>query len=142
MLDKPEISENRIVIPSDPALISVVDEFLEKTLREKGIAEDVVADIAICATEIVNNGISHGNREDRSKQVSLELEFGATEIKVTVTDQGEFFDAESIADPIAEENLLREVGRGVFIVRQLMDSVDITPSSTGGTVVSFTKKVA
>ena len=142
MLDKPEISENRIVIPSDLGLISVVDEFLEKILREKGIAEEIVADIAICATEVVNNGISHGNREDRSKQVSMELEFSASEIKVTVTDQGEFFDPESIADPVAEENLLREVGRGVFIVRQLMDRLDITPSSTGGTVVSFTKKIS
>jgi serine/threonine-protein kinase RsbW len=142
MLDKPEISENRIVIPSDPGLINLVDEFLEKILREKGIAAEIVADIAICATEIVNNGISHGNQEDRSKQVSLELEFSPSEIRVTVTDQGKFFDSESIADPVAEENLLREVGRGIFIVRQLMDSVDITPSSAGGTVVSFTKKVA
>lgn len=142
MLDKPEISDNKIVIPSDPALISVVDEFLERRLRQQEIADEIVADIAICATEIVNNGIHHGNHEDPSKQVSLELEFSATEIKVTVTDQGKYFDPGSIADPVAEENLLREVGRGVFIVRQLMDRVEITESESGGTVVTFVKKVA
>ncbi|MFH2055894.1 MAG: ATP-binding protein [bacterium] len=142
MLDKPEISDNKIVIPSDPAFISVVDEFLESSLRRRGVAEETVADIAICASEIVNNGIQHGNRLDHSKVVTLELEFSDHEVTVTVTDQGEFFDPEKIADPVAAENLLREVGRGVFIVRQLMDRVEITEADSGGTVVSFTKKIA
>lgn len=140
MLDKPEISDNKIVIPSDPALISVVDEFLESNLRRHGIADEIVADIAICASEIVNNGIHHGNRQDPTKVVSMELKFTETEVTVIVADQGKFFDPDSIADPVAAENLLREVGRGVFIVRQLMDRVEITEAESGGTVVSFTKK--
>lgn len=142
MLDKPRISDNRIVIPSDPEMIRAVDEFLESRLQDLGLDDTTVADIAICATEIVNNGIEHGNKQDREKQVTLELEYSEQEVRVTVTDEGEFFDPDAIASPIAEENLLREVGRGVFIVKQLMDTVDIRKADNGGTVVSFTKKIA
>jgi serine/threonine-protein kinase RsbW len=142
MLEKPEISDNRIAIPSDPALIAVVDEFLEGKLREQGIRGDIITDIAICASEIVNNGIYHGNKQDRTKQVSLELSFSDDEVEITVTDQGDSFDPQQVPDPVAQENLLREVGRGIFIVRQLMDRVEIRSTATGGTVVVFAKKIA
>jgi serine/threonine-protein kinase RsbW len=65
----------------------------------------------------------------------------ADEIIITISDQGTFFDPENIQDPVAEENLLREVGRGIFIVRQLMDSVKIRQGENGGTVVTFSKKI-
>jgi serine/threonine-protein kinase RsbW len=140
--DRPEISGNRIAIPSDPELIRIVDEFVESRLQESGLDQTLIADIAICATEIVNNGIEHGNQLNRDKRVLLELELSDSEVKVTVTDEGEFFDPDAIANPIAEENLLREVGRGIFIVKQLMDEVTIGRADNGGTVVSFTKKTA
>ncbi|MCK4857729.1 MAG: ATP-binding protein [candidate division Zixibacteria bacterium] len=138
----PEISENKIVIPSQPALIRDIDEFVEAKLREWGVADTLIADIAICATEIVNNGIYHGNKEDPQKLVTLQLESGEDEIKITITDEGDYFNPDEIANPIAEENLLREVGRGIFIVRQLMDNVTIRQAEGGGTEVTFTKKIA
>jgi serine/threonine-protein kinase RsbW len=142
MLDNPESLKSRIVIHSDPRLIREVDEFVESRLRRLGLEDSTIADIAICATEIVNNAIEHGNKEDPEKKVVLEMDRVADEIIITISDQGTFFDPENIQDPVAEENLLREVGRGIFIVRQLMDSVKIRQGENGGTVVTFSKKIA
>lgn len=67
MLERPEIQGNKIIIPSDQSLIADVDEFVESRLRERSVDESTIADIAICATEMVNNGIIHGNSDDRQK---------------------------------------------------------------------------
>jgi serine/threonine-protein kinase RsbW len=142
MTHKPEIFENKIVIPSDPSLIREVDEFVEVRLRMLELDDTVVADIAICATEIVNNAIEHGNKEDPNKRVTLEMRTEDGSVEITVSDEGHFFDPSQIENPVSEENLLREVGRGIFIVRQLMDKVDIRRGDNGGTVVTFIKQIA
>lgn len=142
MLNKPEIQKNRITIPSDPALIREVDEFVELRLREHNLADTLIADIAICATEVVNNGINHGNRQDRNKTVTLELKLDSDQVIITVTDEGSSFDPAAVEDPVDPRNLLREVGRGIFIVKHLMDTVEIDRAEGGGTVVTLTKKIA
>ena len=142
MLDNPESLKSRIVIHSDPRLIREVDEFIEARLRRLGLDDSIIADIAICATEIVNNAIEHGNKEDPEKRVVLEMDQTGDSITITISDEGTFFDFEGIQSPVAEENLLREVGRGIFIVRQLMDSVHIRQGDNGGTVVTFSKRIA
>ncbi len=141
MLQKPDIQGNRIVIPSNQTLIGEVDDFVESRLRDRNVDESIVADIAICATEIVNNGIIHGNKEDPGKVVTLEMNVSDSEVTLTITDQGEFFDYEHVEDPLDEQNLLREVGRGIFIVRSLMDRVEISKAESGGTCVTLVKKI-
>lgn len=131
----------RLVIPSDPHRIAEADEFLERHLRERGVSETLVTDLAIAATELVNNAIVHGNKQDLSKIVTLSIHMSSTEIEIRVTDQGEIFDPEAIPDPLAEENLLKEVGRGLFIVRSLMDSVEYGRDPNGGNVVVARKKL-
>jgi serine/threonine-protein kinase RsbW len=143
MARQTQIRGNTITIPSDPILICEVDEFVESRLRERSVEDTIIADIAICATEVVNNGIYHGNRQDPNKTVTLEMKFSPDEVVILVTDQGDnSFNPAEVRDPIADENLLREVGRGIFIVRHLMDKVDIGPAAGGGTVVTLTKKIA
>lgn len=130
-----------ITISSSPDKISVVDEFLEDWLRRKGIPEDTIADLAIAVTELVNNAIKHGNKQSSDKKVTVILIYSKGEVRASVTDEGKGFDPDEIPDPLAEENLLKEVGRGLFIVRSLMDDFDYTLSSGGGTTVSITKKI-
>lgn len=140
MVDSPAESV-RLVIPSDPHRIAEADEFLERHLRERGVSETLVTDLAIAATELVNNAIVHGNKQDLSKIVTLSILLTSTEVEIRVTDQGEIFDLEAIPDPLAEENLLKEVGRGIFIVRALMDSVEYGRGPDGGNVVVVRKSL-
>lgn len=141
MLKKPEIIGDTIVVPSDPRLIGEIDEFVESRLRARNVDDSIIADIAICATEIANNGIIHGNKEDLGKTVTLNMSFAGDEVTIVITDQGAYFNPETIENPLDDKNLLREVGRGIFIVRSLMDRLEITPANGGGTMVTLVKKI-
>lgn len=132
---------HRLAFPSTPDRITEVDDFIESTLREAGVPEGIVTDIAIAVTEVVNNAIDHGNAGDPEKTVRLKVVIDAREIRIEVSDEGGGFDPEGLADPLARENLLREVGRGIFIVRHLMDTVDINSVPGHGTTVRITKKL-
>jgi serine/threonine-protein kinase RsbW len=131
---------SRLVIPSEPARIAQADEFIEKALREHNLPDGLVSDLAIAATELVNNAILHGNKKDPSKSVTILVEFASSEVMIRVEDQGAGFDPGAVPDPLAQENLLREVGRGIFIVRSLMDDLTFEQVPGGGMAVVLRKR--
>ena len=133
-MDKPKIVGDSIMVPSNQEFLSDVDAFLEATLRGFGADESIVADIAISVSELVINAMLHGNKSSPDKAVTVRISRNDTKVTIAVSDEGGGFNPEEIVDPLAEENLLREVGRGVFIVRQLMDSVDIEATNRGTTI--------
>lgn len=137
-MNKPIVSGNTIRVPSDQAFLPVVDNFLEKALKDHGIDESVIADIAISVSELVNNAMMHGNKASPDKMVSVTVDLKRKAATITVSDEGGGFEPDEIANPLAKENLMKEVGRGIFIVRSLMDKVDIDATSEG-TSVSVTK---
>lgn len=130
---------HRLAVPSVPDRVSEVDEFVEAVLHGAGVAEETIADIAIAVTEVVNNAINHGNSRDPQKTVTLTVICEADRVQIDVADQGPGFDPRRVADPLAQENLLREVGRGIFIVRHLMDTVEFDSAPGAGTTVRLTK---
>ena len=136
-----EITGNTIRIPSSTDHIGAVDEFLEAWLRARAIPEDTIADLAIAITELVNNAIKHGNRKNAGKHVTIGLLLENGRARATIADEGEGFNPDVIPSPIAEENLLKEIGRGIFIVRSLMDNVEFDVPPEGGTRVTITKKI-
>ncbi len=133
-MGKPIISGDHIVVPSSLEHLADVDLFLEGTLRGFGVEESVIADIAISVSELVNNAILHGNKASPDKTVTVRVGKAGGTISVAVRDQGNGFNPESIANPIDEANLMKEVGRGIFIVRSLMDSVEIEATPSGTTI--------
>ncbi|MGH8014892.1 MAG: ATP-binding protein [Candidatus Zixiibacteriota bacterium] len=137
---KPEISGNRISVPSNYEFLTDVDMFIEGILRGYGTDESIIADIAISVSELVNNAIAHGNSQDTSKKVIVEINKSGDVVSISVGDQGGGFNPNELDDPLAEENLLKEVGRGIFIVKSLMDSVKIEPSPNG-TRITMTKSI-
>jgi serine/threonine-protein kinase RsbW len=133
-MDKPVIKGDTILVPSDQKFLTDVDVFVEGLLRGWSASESVIADIAISVSELVNNAIFHGNQAvgDTPVEVTVTREDG--QAVITVRDKGSGFNPDDISDPISDENLLKDVGRGIFIVRSLMDQVDIEPSEDGTTV--------
>lgn len=134
-MDKPVISGDTIVVPSNTEHLADVDLFIEGTLRGYGAEESVIADIAISVSELVNNAILHGNRSAPDKSVTVRITHEHSAVRIEVADQGGGFNPEGIENPIEDDNLLKEVGRGIFIVRALMDSVDISATDHGTTIV-------
>lgn len=139
-MDKPRIHSDSIVIPSATEFLSAVDDYIETKLLAAGIDQSVIADIAISVSELVNNAIKHGNRYDRNKEVEVGLRISDCEVMIEVTDQGNGFSLEAIPDPVDDSNLLREVGRGLFIVRNFVDEVHVAAAPRGGTRVGIVKK--
>ena len=134
-MDKPVISRDIIVIPSDTIYLSAVDDFISDKLSSVGVSNSTIADMAISVSEIVNNAIIHGNAGDVNKKITVKIEFKHDDIYISIKDQGRGFNPETIPNPTDQENLLKQVGRGVFIVRSLVDSVDFKISDDGTEVI-------
>jgi len=139
-MDKPIITGNTMIIPSNQEFLAEVDIFLEGILRGYGVDESRVADIAISVSELVNNAIHHAHHKDTQKTIAIEINKDKEDIVITITDQGTGFNPDDINDPLAEENLLKDTGRGLFIVKSLMDKVDFKITDKG-TSVTITKSV-
>ena len=112
--------------------------------RQIGLDEDAMHWVAVAIRECVINAIKHGNRHDRSKRVFVDF---ATELQtipeltIRVRDQGQGFDPDAVADPLAPENLLKGSGRGIFLIRNFMDEVALQRAPQGGMEVRMVKCV-
>jgi serine/threonine-protein kinase RsbW len=99
----------------------------------------------VAVRESVINAIKHGNRHDRAKHVTVEFTTrpapSPEELVIVVQDQGDGFDPESIADPLAPENLLKSSGRGIFFMRSFMDDVQLARLPEGGMEVRMVKRL-
>lgn len=98
---------------------------------ESGFGEDEVLQIAMAVREAAVNAVLHGNAYDPEKKVELEFVRTAADLVITIRDQGKGMDLGKIPNPLAPENLLKTSGRGIFLIRSFMDSVEIHPSHTG-----------
>jgi len=81
-------------------------------------------------SEAVTNAIVHGNKLDESKKVEVEVQINPDNIVSTVKDFGDGFDPEEANDPLEEENLLKDSGRGIFLIKEISDSVDYLENGT------------
>lgn len=139
-MDKPQITGNTITIPSNAKFLTDVDEFIEGQLRDWGTVDSVIADIAISVSELVNNAIVHGNKASPDGVVTVSIRRSGNTVTIDVADEGGGFNPAEIDDPLKDENLLKEVGRGIFIVESLMDKVDVRVGDRG-TTISISKAI-
>ena len=95
----------------------------------------------LAVREAVMNAVLHGNQERDDRSVSVHYQLSDTAIQIDVTDQGEGFDPGELHDPLSSENLLREGGRGVYLMRQFMDEVKFSFPDAGGTRISLVKRL-
>lgn len=102
-------------------------------------SEDQRDNLSIAVTEAVGNAIVHGNKKDPNKKVEIIFEIQNDQIQISVVDEGSGFNLEQLADPLDPDNVMKESGRGIFILKTLMDDVDFTFSAKG-TTISFTLK--
>jgi serine/threonine-protein kinase RsbW len=109
--------------------------------RDAGLDDDAVHWMGVAIRESVINAIRHGNQGDLSRRVFVSFDRDATELRIRVRDEGDGFDPDALADPLAPENLLKASGRGIFLIRSFMDDVRIQRASEGGMEVLMTKRV-
>lgn len=114
--------------------LNKVELLSEEVGRKMGFSEDQQDNLSIGVTEAVGNAIVHGNKKDPSKKVTIRFEMKKDRVTVSVTDEGTGFNPGSVSDPLDPDNLMKESGRGIFILKALMSKVDFTFSARGTTI--------
>lgn len=135
----------RLQIPSLFDMVDLVQVLSDRMGQLAAFDEDAVHWVGVAVRESVINAIKHGNREHPDKTVIIEFSFtpldSPTELVVSVIDQGEGFQPEEVADPLAPENILKSSGRGIFFMRSFMDDVQLNRGPEGGMEVRMMKKL-
>jgi serine/threonine-protein kinase RsbW len=123
-----------VEIPSRLEELGRIERMAAKVARVYCLSHDELDNLAIAVTEAVGNAIVHGNGKDPAKRVRICFRIEEGFLKIDVEDEGKGFDPDSLSNPLLPENLMRESGRGIFILKSLMDRVDFN-FTPGGTVV-------
>lgn len=109
-------------LPSRVESMNAVENLIDTLNDQYNFPPDAYANIFTCLSEAANNAIIHGNKEDESKKVFINVEVqDDRRIIFTVADEGDGFEYNNLPDPTAPENLESLSGRGVFIIKQLAD---------------------
>jgi serine/threonine-protein kinase RsbW len=134
---------NRIEVTMETLLDSVAlaEGITERVARAAGFNDDDCLKIGMSVREGVINAFRYGNEEQRHKKIQLNFEVRDDKFVVHILDQGRGFDLHEVPDPLADENLLKTSGRGIFLMRTFMDEFELRRTPQGGAEVIMAKKL-
>ena len=113
-----------VVISSDTLeLEQLSQQLLAETAANDFSEEDIFA-IHLAIEEAFVNAVKHGNKNNKEKQVKVEYSVTTDKLDISVTDEGEGFDPDSVPDPRCGENLYKSSGRGMLLMQSYMDLVE------------------
>ena len=141
MPELPAESRFHLAIGSRFENIELVQVVLRDCLVRLGVDEDSRHWVDVAVREALANAIKHGNEQNPSKQVHVDLEVEGEDLVIRVEDEGVGFDPAQLGDPLAPENLLRPNGRGIFYMKSFMDRIDYGAGPGGGTMVTLRKRL-
>jgi serine/threonine-protein kinase RsbW len=135
----------RLEFTSAFEMLDFVQVVSDHMARDIGLDDDALHWVGVAIRESVINAIKHGNRNDAAKHVFIEFATATRskvpELMIRVRDEGEGFDPETIANPLDPENLLKSSGRGIFLIRNFMDDVQLQRAPEGGMEIRMVKRV-
>jgi len=128
------LPENRynLEIESDPNNLITVEEFVNYFAKDLGVGDERMNGLLLSVTEATTNAIIHGNKCNLNKKVTIDVVAENNEIKIKVKDEGTGFDPGKVPDPTEPQNLLKDSGRGVYLMKVYMDDLkyNVTPEGT------------
>ena len=137
---RPHSSETvHLTIPSRLEELAQVHALLEELGQRHGMDEDYVNSLLIAVIEAGTNAVQHGNMFADDKVVKFEVTVDPGNVHVRVDDLGHGFDPSRVLNPTEGEQLLSPHGRGLFLMRQLMDEVKFETGPEHGTTVFLRK---
>lgn len=127
-----------ISFPSDVNELSRAESLVDKICQTLSVNEDNYGNVLIAVTEAVNNAIKHGNKNDITKHVEIRVSDAIDVFSIEIKDQGVGFDFNNLPDPTAPENVEKENGRGIFLMKSLADKVEFENNGRD-VVLTFSK---
>ncbi len=117
--------------PSDRCLVAQVETLLRRVPEIDQLDTQRRFNLIVATMEAVANAVEHGNQSDPTKNVEIWVEVTDDAIRVHVRDYGNGFEPTTLPDPRTRENILREGGRGVFLMGALVDQVEFVRCKPG-----------
>ena len=136
------MERNLTLLDSSLASVDQAEELAVAEAQKLGIEEEEQQQFGMAVRECVVNAVVHGNRYSKNKKVHLEVQSSSDSLTVIIGDEGEGFDPGSLPDPLAPENLMRQSGRGILLIRAFVDDFEWRPRLGGGTEVRLVKNVS
>jgi serine/threonine-protein kinase RsbW len=127
-------------IPSELETIPKFRKDLLKKVNNLGLSDEDIFNIDLSLQEALVNAIKHGNKLDKSLLVEVSLEISGKRLVIEVKNQGGGFDPKKIPTPTSQEGLLKTSGRGVFLIKKLMDEVEFFDRGRGIRMIKFLNK--
>lgn len=133
-----------ITIPNQTRYLGLIGKIGENMAREFDVTvcdrEILASQLNIVLTESIVNAIKHANATDPNKEVHVRINVNDSEISIRVYDTGSGFDLNTIPSPCFDPGSLNEKGRGIYIIRSMMDSVEYRRTN-GGNVLEMKKRL-
>ena len=109
-----------------------VEALVLEAAIKAGLNEDKYNNISLAVAEAISNSMKHGNKNDKKKRVFITIEADNEKMVITLKDEGDGFNPNEIPDPTKPENILKDSGRGIHIMRSLLDDLHFkfTPQGT------------
>lgn len=121
--------------PSTTDILPDVESFVIESAKKFGLTGNKLDGFALAASEAASNSIVHGNKHDISKKIIIELLKENSSIELRISDEGKGFNPSEIPDPTAPENILKDSGRGIFIMKSFLTDLRYKFSSDGTTTI-------
>lgn len=137
------MSTQRIDITLESLLdsVSLAEEMCTRIAGAAGFDDDDCFKIGMSVREGVINAYNYGSQKQRDKKIYLTFELTPEKLVVHVRDQGKGFRIQDVPDPLADENLLKSSGRGIFLMRSFMDEFDVRKADDGGAIIVMAKRL-
>ncbi len=119
--------------------LSYVEKMIDDVASEYKLSSEVYGNILVATVEAVNNAILHGNKLDESKTVNVNFKIENSSLQIIIKDEGPGFDYDNIPDPTALENIEKPHGRGIFLMKHLVDELEFR---NNGSEVEFKFKLS
>ena len=118
-------------IESDPNNLITVEEFVNYFCKDVHLPDEKLTNVLLAVTEATTNAIIHANKCDKNKKVTIDASVENSKLIIKIKDEGEGFDPGNIPDPTEPENLLKDSGRGIYLMRVYMDDLQYNRTPSG-----------
>jgi serine/threonine-protein kinase RsbW len=123
-----------LTLESDIREVKRVEKLVQTMSKEHRFDKHFIYDLMVVITEATNNAILHGNALDTTKHAYLRCEIADADLIIDVWDEGNGFNPDTLPNPLAEENLMKPSGRGVFLMKQYATELKYVFSERGTTL--------
>ena len=129
-----------IVIESTPSTIVGVCERILSELEANHFSQEDIFAVHLALQEAFLNALKHGNKMNAGKEIKIDYLLGSDRIEISMMDEGNGFDPNSVPDPRLGKNLYKTEGRGLLLMRSYMDVVKFNERGNRVHMVRYKEK--